>query len=223
MTVAQNRTQYKRLAHKAGNIVLWLAMVVALGAAWLNVQPFMAFVLWALPEESDPVVQFFLGLPVVGGVVSAVGGLLVAAAGVAVWGTITLIELFPGLIKLDRESIGRVIEDYRAHGNAHLNAQEEDPGVIQQLIQWHNELPAEWIKALFRAQSLAFCVDFAASFIYYYPLKTDLQVFLSAPSVADVDWMLVLVILLCVFTSNIILAVIAIAEGGRRVYKGHNP
>jgi len=194
-------------------------MVVAVVAAWLNIQPFMAFILWVLPPIDDPVVQFALSIPGVAQIANSLGSILVAAGGIAIWGTMTLIELFPGLIKLDRESVSKVIEDYRSHGGANLPQNEEDPGVIQNLVRWHNELPAEWIKALFRAQSLAFTVDFCASFIYYYPLKTDLQVFLSAPSVADVDWMLVLVILLCVFTSNIILAVISIAEGGRRVYR----
>lgn len=217
---SQSRRGLNKTVYRAGQLLSWVAIAVALAVSWLNVQPFMAFVLWAFPAKDNPVVKFFLSLPGIGNLFSQIGGLLAALAGVAIWAAIILIEIMPELLRLNQEDVKKAVDEYRSHDGNRLEAREEDPGVIQSLVEWHNNLPAQWIKDVFAMQSFAFLIDFVASFIYYYPLKTDLQIFMASPSIADVDWLLISTIVLCVFTASIIVRVIRITDGGLRSFKG---
>ncbi|MGA1256358.1 MAG: hypothetical protein ACO3YZ_05190 [Candidatus Nanopelagicaceae bacterium] len=220
MAQAHNRTisferKLLKIAFECGK---WAGAGIALIVSYLNVQPYLGLVLWIAPEQGA-VTDFLISIPLVGWLITGAGWLFTIVVAIVLWATIQVIQVMPDLLKNDQENVKFTIDTYRRNSGGTLSSSDNDPSVIQALVRIYNNLPAAWIKTLFRSQKTAWLIDFCLSAFYYYPLKVDYRIFWIAKDPAMVDWINVLIIVACVFTANILLHLITVIEQGSRYIK----
>lgn len=218
MVTASERKR-RSLVRDAFWLLKCLAIGLGAGIAWLNIQPYLQLVLWLTPDEQSQTIQFLLNVPLIGWIFSGAGWAVSLVAAIILWGCVQLAQLLPDILRNDRENLRYTLESYRQNASHSLQAQESDPTVVQKLIEFYNNLPAAWLKALFRAQTAAFFLDAAAAVVVYPPITVPWDVFLAAPNPNDVNWVNAGIIVICVFTANILLWIFKIAEQGSSYIK----
>lgn len=205
MTTSRQHQSSLKLVRNALRLMKWLGIAFALGVAALNVQPYLRTILFLASSFDSVSARFLFSLPVLGGILTALGGLITLFAAVVFWAFVQLNEILPDILKNNRDNLKHTVSAYREVAGDNLSAKDDEPGVIQMLVEFYNNLPAKWIQGLFNNQKVAFFVDFGLSFIWFQPLKTDLFTFFSAPNVEGVDWSRAILVILCVLTANFLL------------------
>ena len=209
----------RKLLKAAFELIKVLAIAFGVGIAWLNLQPYVQLMLWFKPESNSAAIEFLLTVPIISWLLTSAGWLVVLLGAFTVWGCVQITQLLPDLLRNDRENLRYTVETYRQQSGGRLESHDEDPGIVRQLIEFYNNLPARWLKALFRAQSAAFLIDASLAIICYPPLLVDWDVFLAAPNPDDVKWLNVGIIILCVFTANILLWLMTTVEQGGSYFR----
>ena len=154
---------------------------------WLNIMPYMDGVTKLLDGAGmHPLIQFFARLPVIGWIINTLHSIATSLIGIALWGVFQLLELLPLLMMGSQKQIRQVIAGLSQIKSLPIN--NDDPEFIRRLTVKHNRLPAEWVSNAKKAASIVYIVDAAFCLWYYPPLKTDLSLWLMAPSMSDVDF-----------------------------------
>lgn len=181
-------------------IAQFLVIGLILVVAYLGVQPYLKIILTLAPDPQDPVTVFLLQIPLVGWLVSSVGYLLCLVPAILFWGVVQIAELLPVLIETDRENIAFTVEQYRKATNGiNLEAREEDPELIKDLVETFDQLPIAWLKTLYRYRTFAFLFDFVVTVLTYPPITVSAWQFATRPSFDDVNWLNLTISLACVF------------------------
>jgi hypothetical protein len=218
MVATRQRQSFDRkMLRAAFQLLKALAIGLAVGIAWLNIQPYVQLMLWLSPSKHSATIQFLVGVPIVGWLITQAGWLIAIVGAVIVWAVIQMIELLPDLLKNDRENLKYTINSYRQQNSGtSIESNDDEPEVIRRLIKFYNDLPTKWLKAVFQSQSVAFVADFVLSVLYYPPLLkgVDPQLFIANPNTSDVNWTNAGIIVLCVFTANILLFIMTMVEQG---------
>jgi hypothetical protein len=160
---------------------------------WINWQPYIGVVHYLLGPDSDhPMIRWIIwaltSLPLIGGIFdflfNAIRSVFLHFLGVLVWCLFQALELIPLMLSTDT-SIKSMI-----YGFAHfkpITINDGDTVEVKRLKRKYNSKPKEWIWTANIIATMAYLGDALFCWIWYPPVK-NIKLFLIAPSMDQIDF-----------------------------------
>jgi hypothetical protein len=190
---------------QTGKVLQFLLLVAAAVFIWLNVIPYHEIVQNFFAESSNfAIIEALTSIPLLGNligwVIAWLGGFLALTVAIVLWAILQILELLPRILMRDMDSIRLIIKGLERVN--FLQIRDNDNEFIARLKQKHNELPMQWIRNAYWASAIAYISDFALCATHYPPINGGLErldIFLAAPTWADVDGYNLTALLLTLF------------------------
>jgi hypothetical protein len=198
---------------QTGKVLQFLLLAAAAVFIWLNVVPYHEIVQNFFAESSNlAIIEALTSIPllgaVIGWVIAWLGGFLALVVAIVLWAILQILELLPRILMRDMDSIRLIIKGLERVN--FLQIRDTDNEFIARLKHKHNELPMQWIRNAYWASAIAYISDFALCATHYPPINGGLErldIFLAAPTWADVDGYNLTALLLTLFAVEIIVIV----------------
>lgn len=203
-----NKFQRETKYGKKRNLYKWLfnfllaCLFVAGGMfAFLNVQPYIEAVELMLAQITNwQLVNFVLGIPIIGWLLSFVTGTFTSLMGVVLWFIIQVFELMPRLLTRSAKMLRTIISQLEQFEM--LKVRDNDHPFVAQLKEMHNEIPVQWIERASRYSAIAYMVDLGLGLYTYPPISGGfeaIRLYFIAPTIEDVNWSAFLIIAIMMF------------------------
>ncbi|BAY11028.1 hypothetical protein [Calothrix sp. NIES-2098] len=150
-------------------VLYWGAVLAGLWFAYLNIQPYAAFVRQYMGGGDNTLVKLISIIPIVNGVAATIGFAIHWIIGFVLWLVLQTIQLLPIILKRDRAFMRTLIADAANTSKFHIN-EDDDPTLVA-LKRWFNNFPALTIS---RARTWAlgsYAVDFLVCFVQFPPCR----------------------------------------------------
>lgn len=198
---------------QTGKVLQFLLLFAAAVFIWLNVIPYHEIVQNFFAESSSfAIIEALTSIPLLGGligwVIAWLGGFMALTVAIVLWAILQILELLPRILMRDMDSIRLIIKGLERVN--FLQIRDNDNEFIARLKQKHNELPMQWIRNAYWASAIAYVGDFLLCATHYPPINGGLErldIFLAAPTWADVDGYNLTALLLTLFAVEVIVMV----------------
>ncbi len=158
--------------------------------AFANVKPYINIVEWlGSGLANQKLVQGLLNVPILGYMFTTGAVATTFVLGVIIWALLQGNQMLPKLVLNNPESL-LVLMSWVSRFKE-ITLKQSDSVLLRQLKQRFNNIPLEWVERMQNARAIAYVIDGILCFGYYPPIVGGydrLNVFLAAPSFADVDW-----------------------------------
>ena len=203
----RSKTRQNRTLLEALIAVTVFSLLIATGLfVFLNVQPYIKVVEILAGQSLDwSIVNFVMGLPAIGWLLSLISGITATLIGIALWAIIQFFELLPTLLTRDIETLRSIIN--RLEKAEQIPVSENDHPFLARLKDQFNDLPFEWIELAARVAMVVYPIDFGLCLMTYPPIAggfNSIGLFLIAPSLADIDWANLLCAIVTLFAIEVI-------------------
>lgn len=186
---SQKRDRLDRISANWAGIFQFVWLTVIGGVAILSVQLYIKFARQLAVSTSDvPILGHFVGVPVVGPLISLVCTLMPDLIAIAVFSLLQFLEILPMLLESPDKLEERIMAGQRWQN---LPIADTDPAWMASLKEKFNRLPITWVSRLHEASRIAYVVELLLS-ASAYPLFKQGWVWafqnFSSLTLADVAW-----------------------------------
>ena len=186
-------------------VLFWTACIVALGACFWNMQPYIRFVRMGLVSNLG------MSFPRV--------GLVVIILGVGVWAFLQAGEIYPVILKHDRRMLRAMIESRQQRDT--LNISDGDDGEIVDMKRAYNSISAASIRKASRYALFAYALD-AMVCVTVFPPAPSLSRFLFyifTGRWGSLNWTNIMLIVAMMFVFEAMVRVLLFLNGQRPVIR----
>lgn len=173
---------------------------------WLNVQPYILAVKLMTSNALDySLINWVLGLPLIGWLLSALSSIGAQLVGLALWAIIQFFELLPSLLTRDLDTLKGIVRGFDRMKAMPIH--DSDHPFVVTLKERHNEMPVRWIKNAVLIAGCVYAIDLGLCLFTYPPIKGGMErvgLFFAAPSMSDIDIPNLMTIVVTLFAVEVI-------------------
>jgi hypothetical protein len=186
--------------------IIQFCLLMVIGSfAIQNIKPYIAIAEWLGDGISLPVIEALSKMPVISIVMGLGKGTLAFICGVLIWGLLQGMQMLPTIILDDPEAL-LVLMSW-VYAFKQIAYRDSDSPLLRQLKDQFNSIPVQWIESMQVAKAIAYLIDGFLCFGFYPPLiggYDRLGVFLTAPSLNDIDFRNLLAALITMFAVEVL-------------------
>lgn len=181
--------------------LLKFAMIAAgVMVVYINIQPYIEIVKIVFAALTDnSLLSFIMTWPVIGNILRWLGDIGAPLVAIPLWAILQMFELLPLFLKRNQDALSDLIAAMERFTPVVIK--DTDSDLLAKLKHDFNTRPVRLLRNATIAAGVIYVIDLALCCFVYPPLKpgVSLPLFLSAPSLGDVDVKNVLLILVTAF------------------------
>lgn len=205
-TVESNtQAQGSKWTRRLIQLIQFCLLMVIGSFAIQNIKPYISIAEWIGDGVSLPIIETLSKLPIISLVMGLGRGTLAFICGVLIWALLQGLQMLPKIIMDDPEAI-LVLMSW-VHAFKQVAYKESDSPILRQLKDRFNSLPAQWVESMQVSRAFAYVIDGLLCFGFYPPLiggYERLGVFLTAPSMSDIDFRNLVAALVTMFAIEVL-------------------
>lgn len=207
---------YNKISSKLPlQIIFWLAIIILIIIAYLNIQPYERFAsIIGEARLSNGVITLLLKIPVVNYIIANLGNLLSLGTGFILWAFIQTIECYPVFLRRDRKMQKVLIDE--AEASDKIKVKDDDEKLLASMKKYYNMFPLKTVRDARRWSYCCYGFDLILGIAIYPPVS-----FIGLV-VVSIDWANVATIPLLMFAFELGLEfVLAVNETLIFIKKAH--